>query len=78
VNSSRITRSELITLPAPRLVARGGLDQERRYLAALEAVARAGKVSSDPSEVIAALRVFARPSDVLKRLADRSRKADRN
>jgi hypothetical protein len=47
--------------------------QEREYLAALEGIARHGRTSNDPAEVAAAIRCFARPSTVLRRLAERSR-----
>ena len=50
------------------------LDQAREYLAALEHVAHAGRTSPDRREVLASLLFFARPTPVLKRLLERSRK----
>jgi len=45
------------------------LKAAREYLAALEALAHMGYASQDPREVFCALRVFAEPSDVLKKMA---------
>jgi hypothetical protein len=41
----------------------------RRYLRAIETVARHGRTARDPRETLAALRTFARPSRTLKDLA---------
>jgi hypothetical protein len=60
------------------IVHRTPVDEARRYLGALEAVAHAGRTAKDAHEVMAAVKMFAEPSAVLLRLAERSRKADRN
>lgn len=41
----------------------------RRYLLAIERVARHGRTSADPLETLAALRTLARPTGVLRDLA---------
>jgi hypothetical protein len=46
----------------------------RAYLGRLEAVARYGRLSADPAEVVAALRCFTSPSRVLWRLSERNRR----
>jgi hypothetical protein len=56
------------------LIPAHSLDQVRQYLGALETVAHMGKAFKDPREVIAALEGFVEPSDVLRRLAERSRR----
>lgn len=58
-----------------REASRPDLDEFRRYLGSLEAVAHHGRNSADPREVAAALRLFAKPSWVLCRLAAAAREA---
>jgi hypothetical protein len=50
------------------------LGQLRTYLGRLENIARHGRLAEDPAEVKAAVWTFARPSAVLRRLAERERR----
>jgi hypothetical protein len=50
------------------------LGQLRSYLGHLERLARHGRLAEDPQETIAAVWTFARPSVVLRRLAEKDRR----
>lgn len=65
-SSTRITGLRCVPQQAPQL---SHVEAVRRYLASIEAVARYGRMSADPGEAIATLRMLAMPSRGLKELA---------
>ena len=60
-------------IPRRQPESKADIRQARHYLAALATVANTASSSEDMREIQAALRVFAEPSAVLRRLAEKSR-----
>jgi hypothetical protein len=58
----------------PRNSGERTINQLRDYLGRLEAIARHGRLAEAPNEVKAAVWCFARPSTVLRRLAEKDRR----